>query len=478
MKKYLKILAVLPLAAIVAGCGSKKETAPDDREEPLKTYTAAEVRQALMDIYDATGGSRWSEKEGWTGEGEISSWHGITCDASGNVTAIDLASNNLTGKLPDVFDRFPKLRTLDLSGNAIEGEIPQTLSKLREEGFEAFLSGNLFSATTFKVIDSKMDFVSEAMHVYPSDNPAFRLYVDSSRDGSGRIHDNGEVKVIHKAEDGNGFDIIFIGDGFDKDENTVGGTVDHWLDKAVENLFDVHPLKGLYDRCNIYFIYNHSSRRGISLGNNSITTYFTYQQRSLSNEKVQLSWAQCKTFIKNALGRAMKDNGVVVVIPNFTQNDIPGGYHAKQNSVQFALCPPRPSTFRETLIRQAGGFCMGVLGDETSGTAVLQEGKNPVSAVENADIESDPDAVKWSRFIADSRYSGEDLGVFEGCYGYDAGVYRPSQKSIMNSGELRNEYFNVPSRAAIYKNVMTVAFGATNYTFDYEDFVNWDLDHK
>lgn len=89
----------------------------------------------------------------------------------------------------------------------------------------------------------------------------------------------------------------------------------------------------------------------------------------------------------------------------------------------------------------------------------------------NLDFTSDPTLVKWAEFITDERYAGQGLGVFEGGYGYDYGVWRPSRTSIM-SGDLAAGY-NAPSREAIYYRIHKLAYGA-DWEYDYETFVAYD----
>ena len=101
-----------------------------------------------------------------------------------------------------------------------------------------------------------------------------------------------------------------------------------------------------------------------------------------------------------------------------------------------------------------------------------------MASAPNGDITSDPAKVKWAWFLSDPRYKGEDLGIYEGCKSYKSGVYRPSYKSMMNGSSLRNEFFNAPSRASLYKYVMSAAYGETTFEFDYETFASWDMEGK
>ena len=44
-------------------------------------------RDALVALYDATGGSGWHHNGGWL-DGDPCSWYGVTCDGSGSVTQL------------------------------------------------------------------------------------------------------------------------------------------------------------------------------------------------------------------------------------------------------------------------------------------------------------------------------------------------------------------------------------------------------
>lgn len=91
----------------------------------------------------------------------------------------------------------------------------------------------------------------------------------------------------------------------------------------------------------------------------------------------------------------------------------------------------------------------------------------------NMDFISDPEKVRWAHFIKDRRYLYEEIGLFEGAYLYKKGIYRPTNSSIMNSGGNRSNLFNAPSREAIYKRAMKLAYG-DSWTYDYEEFVKFD----
>ena len=50
-------------------------------------------------------------------------WHGVTTDADGRVTELDLRVNRLTGEIPAELGNLTNLREMDLGSNRLTGEI-------------------------------------------------------------------------------------------------------------------------------------------------------------------------------------------------------------------------------------------------------------------------------------------------------------------------------------------------------------------
>jgi hypothetical protein len=80
--------------------------------------------QALVALYQSTGGPGWTTRTGWFTSGMCSSvWEGIECTA-GRVSEISLPGNNLVGSLPPTFTSMTGLRIIDLAGNDIGDVFP------------------------------------------------------------------------------------------------------------------------------------------------------------------------------------------------------------------------------------------------------------------------------------------------------------------------------------------------------------------
>ncbi len=55
-------------------------------------------RRVLIDLYQATGGVSWSNKDNWCSDRPLREWQGVECDDEGNVVKINLGGNGLRGK--------------------------------------------------------------------------------------------------------------------------------------------------------------------------------------------------------------------------------------------------------------------------------------------------------------------------------------------------------------------------------------------
>ncbi len=97
-------------------------------------------RDALVDMFNGTGGPEWTNNTGWLSDQPLNEWHGITTGQSGRVEAIALVSNDLRGTIPLGLGDLTELRHLDIYGNpGLSGKLPHDLSDLDLESL--ILSG-------------------------------------------------------------------------------------------------------------------------------------------------------------------------------------------------------------------------------------------------------------------------------------------------------------------------------------------------
>ena len=103
--------------------------------------------EALVSFYNETNGPNWNENTNWLSAEPLDEWFGVSTDASGRVTSLNLQGNNLLGPLPAALGRLDKLEILNLSINDLSGSIPPELGKLgrlRELGLShCWISGTI-----------------------------------------------------------------------------------------------------------------------------------------------------------------------------------------------------------------------------------------------------------------------------------------------------------------------------------------------
>jgi hypothetical protein len=104
---------------------------------------AAQQLAALLALYEATVGPRWTNNGGWNNPvnnpDPCTSWFGVQCDTtSTEVLALDLHSNNLGGELrgtlPTELGYLTYLTSLNFARNDLSGTLPTELGRLSRLG--------------------------------------------------------------------------------------------------------------------------------------------------------------------------------------------------------------------------------------------------------------------------------------------------------------------------------------------------------
>ena len=102
----------------------------EDWDESESLCNAADVA-ALKLLYETTGGTAWTESDGWSGDGAVEDWHGVATDSLGRVTELDLTRNGLAGQLPPNLGDLARMTELRIAGNPdLSGRLPLSLDRL------------------------------------------------------------------------------------------------------------------------------------------------------------------------------------------------------------------------------------------------------------------------------------------------------------------------------------------------------------
>jgi hypothetical protein len=151
---------------------------------PLHAAVAQSERNALIDLYNATQGSQWTNRAGWNGAaGTECYWAGVTCDAAqATVVSLSLANNNLHGTLT-ALTPFTNLTLFDVSQNVLTGSIPPLTGLSKLQVFKVWsnqLSGPLPSLSGLTALQELRVWSNQLTGAVPSLSGATNLtYFDA-----------------------------------------------------------------------------------------------------------------------------------------------------------------------------------------------------------------------------------------------------------------------------------------------------------
>jgi hypothetical protein len=299
---------------------------------------------------------------------------------------------------------------------------------------------------------------------------------------------DGTVTLLQRATMGRGINVVMMGDGF-ADRDIANGTYMQVMLKTLENMFSEEPVRSLRDYFTVYAVTAVSKNSGVRVGGSiSRSTVFSTVP-SLTDSNISCDEEKIKEYMRKVSGVNPQNTQSIVILNCHSHNGVTYWYtDYSHNPLHYslALCPVIDSleseTFRQVLTHEAIGHGLGKLGDEYSYESqgrVTDEAASKLNSMHdygwltNVDSSSDPSAVAWSWFIGNAWFQNEAIGIYEGGYTYIAGIFRPTEESMMNSNR---SPFNAPSRYAIYKKVMELGEGRTDVSYD--EFVDFDAQHK
>lgn len=427
-----------------------------------------------------------------------------------NLEYLDLSYNDFSGTLPESIGNLNKLTNLFVSGNKLEGFLPEFLKNLKEIRFlelkennfkgnipdwlmdfsfveKISLSGNQFTSISYDLYN----FFNQKgwINFILTQQDGYKLSIEGCYESTDFSQD-GEVQVLQKHSKGNGIPIVLMGDLFvDKDMNN-GGLYETTMKDVMKAYFSIEPYKSLREYFDVISI-KAVSKHDWTSGETALGTTMHDGWGAQENKE------KCAEYARKALGISSSgslENTQIITILKYVDAGH-AGWNFNGNSVTGFSCIGYPQndsfeSFAATIHHEAGGHGFGLLDDEyimTEGTTCppdeIEQSKQMYEQYgyhPNVDYTSDPTQIRWTHFINDSRYKDEEIGIFEGAY-YQYGVYRATEYSVMREfigvfpepALPKIDQFSAPSREAIYKRVMKLAYG-DSWKYDYEEFVKFD----
>ena len=329
----------------------------------------------------------------------------------------------------------------------------------------------------------------------------------------------------HTAQ-GTAYPVVIMADGYDVTE-VNNGTYGRAIDKAEDALFDREPMSSLKPYIDVYAVtaISGSSGVGTKKKDTAFSTYFPDIEHTTEVGGDSLSVMACAEkvlqnygYSKQGAREAVLNHCLMIVLLNSSRyagvtyfctiRTSSDGYPVG-NAISYIPVNPvievggtygfRGDVFNELIQHEAVGHGIGKLGDEYwyDDTTKYPEYQTPTdNAVklfnnlftngymqnihydDEISIVHDVESSSWVYpFAIDSRYASEQIRWYPGAYVYVKKFFRSSVFSVMNSTvDIRNNAFNTPSRAAIYRNVRHVA--DSSWQWDYEEFVAFDKENR
>lgn len=304
----------------------------------------------------------------------------------------------------------------------------------------------------------------------------------------------GDQKVyqLQKHSKGNGVPIVLMGDGF-LDKDIESGYYRQAMEKGMELFFTEEPVHSLREYFDVWMVTAVSQNNAFG---GAYSTKFACVLEGNGSTGISGNHDMVATYTRLVpeIGSNTQLFNETMAIVILNTNDYAGTtYFGFSGLDEFAIgyCPiidnMESENFRRVLCHECIGHGFTKLLDEYS---YESQGTIPAAEIENTrrmqkmgwaanvDFTNNRESVLWKNFLNDARYqgkdrNGEELGVYEGACTYWRGAYRPTNESMMRSNM---HGFNAPSREAIYKRIMKVAYGS-QWQYDYEEFAKFDLAH-
>lgn len=394
-----------------------------------------------------------------------------------NLRELYFTNCGLFGRLPEEYSKLVNLNRLDFCydnsvqgyngekyQNKIEGTIPLSWMNMKSLQCLGIYNNQLNEGIPYEMWSS--DWWRNLIFQYNTSQYYSDGYVQPLKLLEHKYHSTDYSKEglcvqLQKASVGNGINIVLIGDNY-TDEMINTGLYETCMKNAYNYIFDLKPMNSLRDYFNVYYIVHIDDHidpmRSVDMEGyiNMVKALPDISDPIVSIIAYRPDLSYFRSYTTLYVGEFSSES------INFTNS-------------QDGACDQLKFLIHHEVV----GHAIGKLADEYLSWEINKPSipaeeiedalsiRNSYGWLYNVDFTSDPTKIFWKDFISDSRYTFENIGAYEGCFGYLYGTYKPTENSIMTGDD---GYFNAPSRWGIYHQVMT----QTGITNDLDSFLQFD----
>lgn len=445
-------------------------------------------KEALIALYEATGGENWTDNTNWCSDKPLEEWYGVGF-WGGHVRYLSLGSNNLSGQIPEQLAELPALYYLNLSFNQLSGTIPSFIGNLTSLEYldlsDNELTGNLpvsmaalNSLENINLCGNRLNGVipdeivacdwwnrlgyDAVIHQKGGNRLSFSMYESSDYSMDGTIF------TLQRHTAGKGLKLVILGEAY-SDRLIADGTYREDAEAAMEAFFSEEPYTSFRNYFDVYGI-NVVSCNEVLGENTAFQTSYEFDRNTFETNP-----AKAVEYIS----RMAETDYTAADVTSIVLMNTDAGFrsicwtYSDGFSAAFCKVGDDKESLRSLIHHEVCGHGFGKLADEYTefeGVYPYPESiplEHAVNESMNVDVTDNPQEVIWSYFLTDMRYAKEGIGIFEGALYYPKGAYRATENSIMryNTGG-----FNAPSRQSIYRRIMEKSGGA----YSFEAFLEYD----
>ena len=292
---------------------------------------------------------------------------------------------------------------------------------------------------------------------------------------------DGDLITLQTKENGNGVNIVLMGDCFDA-KDIASGKYLTAMEEAYGYFFDIEPYLTYKDYFNVYGVFGLSPDSGMGTVNTIREARFGSQYTL--NEGVTPDFNAA--FAAACIAPINDDVSSTLVIMIENSSDYSGLCYMWGDGSAVAVVPmstdPAPYDFRGLVHHEAGGHGFGKLADEyiyhnaflSSCPCLCCPHVEEIEIMkyygfyDNISLTGSMHDVPWSHMIYDSQYSNI-VDVYEGAFYHSRGVFRSEPTSCMNNNI---PYYNAISREAMVKRIKKYA----GEEYSYDEFKKLDYE--
>lgn len=445
-------------------------------------------KEALIALYEATGGENWTDNTNWCSDKPLEEWYGVGF-WGGHVRYLSLGSNNLSGQIPEQLAELPALYYLNLSFNQLSGTIPSFIGNLTSLEYldlsDNELTGNLpvsmaalNSLENINLCGNRLNGVipdeivacdwwnrlgyDAVIHQKGGNRLSFSMYESSDYSMDGTIF------TLQRHTAGKGLKLVILGEAY-SDRLIADGTYREDAEAAMEAFFSEEPYTSFRNYFDVYGI-NVVSRNEVLGENTAFQTSYEFDRNTFETNP-----AKAVEYISRMAETDYTAADVTSIVLMNTDAGFRSNCWMYSDGFSAAFCKvgDDEESLRSLIHHEVCGHGFGKLADEYTefeGVYPYPESiplEHAANESMNVDVTDNPQEVIWSYFLTDMRYAKEGIGIFEGALYYPKGAYRATENSIMryNTGG-----FNAPSRQSIYRRIMEKSGGA----YSFEAFLEYD----